>query len=207
MPARSGEVVGSNPPHPRGRFHATGPVIFDCKKGKGELSRTMAVFIGQFVLTADLLNKIAVPLLKKQYPFLQEIAFRVTDDFVVAEVRGNYSLIGFRAFAAVRLREFIFEPGSYHIELQLSLAMQPRLLKPLLVELLKKRFTQQPGVDWEGDSLRFEPAVMPFFLQLMEEQTLKEIFLKLEIRRGEGDDRGMAFNLYLHGKDKGREQP
>jgi hypothetical protein len=68
----------------------------------------MALFMGQFLISGELLNKVAAPLLKKQYRFLRELSFRIVDDFVMAEIAGRYNLLGFKGFVAVHLLEFFF---------------------------------------------------------------------------------------------------
>jgi hypothetical protein len=158
----------------------------------------MALFMGQFLISGELLNKVAAPLLKKQYRFLRELSFRIVDDFVMAEIAGRYNLLGFKGFVAVHLLEFFFARTVCRIDLRLSVEMRPRFLKPLLMSLLKKKLSRRPGVSWSGSRLRLEPAEMPFFSQINEKPAWRELFSILEITRDGQDSRGLLFNLYLH---------
>ncbi len=158
----------------------------------------MALFMGQFLITGELLNKVAAPLLKKQYRFLQKISFRIVDDFVLAEFSGRYSLLGFKGFVAAHLLEFIFGSSVYRIDLRLSVELRPSFLQPLLLGLLKKKISRRPGVNWSGSRLRLEPAETLFFSQINETPFWRELFSMLEITWEEQERRGLLFNLFLH---------
>lgn len=158
----------------------------------------MAVYIGQFLLTAELLNKVAAPLIKERYRFLQAITFRIVDDFVMAEISGRYSLLGFKGFITVHLLEFVFGRAAYRIELSFSLELSPRFLKPLVVGLLKKKLSDRPGVSRVASRLRLDLDKMPFFKQFQEGTGGGAFFSLLEITWDKQDSRGLLVNLYLH---------
>lgn len=157
----------------------------------------MAVFIGRILLTAELLNEIAAPLIKNKYRIIKTLTFRIVDDSVVAEAAGKYSLIGFKSFAALRLCRFHLGPSLYRIEIQLSVEMQPRFLKPLLMVWLKRRLFHQPGLDYSENLLQIELAGMPLFRQLIKRPLWGDLISKFKITRGAQDPRGLLFNLYL----------
>lgn len=157
----------------------------------------MPVFIGQFLLTGELLNKVAAPLIKNRCRFLHEISFRIVDDFVTAEISGRYSLLGFKGYLAVHLLEFLFGRSVYRIDLRLSVDLWPRFLKPLIAHLLKRKLSRLSGVSWTGNRIHLEPAKMPFFSQIEKTPPWGELFSLLEITRDDRDGRGLLFNLYL----------
>jgi hypothetical protein len=157
----------------------------------------MALFMGQLLITGELLNKVAAPLFKRKYPFLRELSLKIVDDFVTAEIAGRYKLLGFKGYVAVHLIEFIFEPSVYRVDLQLSTELQPRFLRPLFMALLRKQLLRRPGVSWSGHCLSLDLAEMPFFLRIREMPAWGELFSMLEITRDK-DSRGLLFNLFLH---------
>lgn len=157
----------------------------------------MAVFIGHFLLTPALLNKTAAPLLKRQYRYLEELSFRIVDDFVIAEITGRYHLFGFAGSVALHLLGFLFGPSGYRMELRLSAEIRPRLMKPVLLSLIRKEVARLPGVSWSGKGIGLELVEMPLFLQIRKAPPWNDIFSKLEVVREEKDSRGLLFTLYL----------
>ncbi len=159
----------------------------------------MTIFIGQFLVTAGLLNRLAAPLIKERYRFIKEISFRIVDSHIVVWTAGRRSLIRFRGFAAARLVEFVFEPSAHRAGIRLNLEMQPRLLSPLFNRLLKKELTSRPGVSWSGDRLQLELDEMPSFTAIIRGTPGNSFFSQIEIaREKQGTKGGLLFNLYLH---------
>ncbi len=157
----------------------------------------MAIFIGRFLLTAELLNRAASPLIKKQYRFLKDLSFRIKDDYITAEMRGSYSLLSFEGFVALRLLEFIFCSPVYRVDLQLSAEVRPRFLRPLMISLLKREFARLPGVNWRGDQLRLDLAEMPFFVQVKEARAWCGLFSKLRANWDADEKGGLLFNFHF----------
>ena len=158
----------------------------------------MAVFVGQFLLTAPLLNRVAAPLIRRHYPFIKGLSFRVADDFIIAEIVGRYSLFSFKGLVAVHLLEFIFQPSRYHISLKLSMEMEPRFLRPLLTAYLKRTISRIPGLNWSGDRLSLDLEEFPFFARIRGTPVWGELLSGLRISHGKQDVRGLPFDLYLH---------
>lgn len=157
----------------------------------------MALFIGQFLITGDMLSGVAAPLLQRKFPFLRKLSLTLDGDIIMAEIAGRYKLLGFKGHAKVRLLEFSFTPSLYRIELQLSAELRPSFLGPLLLGRLRKELSRRPGVSWSGRRLSLELAKMPFFRRIKEAPSWGELFSRLEIARGR-DSRGLLFNLFLH---------
>lgn len=159
----------------------------------------MAIFIGQFLVTAGLLNRVAAPLIRERFRFIKELTFRITGNHITARIAGRRSFLRFKGFAAARLVEFTFDPPLYRAGLRLNLEMQPRFLEPLFVNLLKNELDRLPGMDWSGDRLQLEFAEMPFFTQIIEERPWNSILSRIEIAPGEHGAKGeLSFNIYLH---------
>jgi len=69
----------------------------------------MALYIGQFLLTGELLNRVAAPLLLERYRFLNDLSFQIVDYTIMAEISGRYSPIDFKGLVAADLLQFKFE--------------------------------------------------------------------------------------------------
>ena len=70
----------------------------------------MALYIGQFLLTGKLLNRVAAPLLLERYRFLNDLSFQIVDYTITAKISGRYSLIDFKGLVVADLLQFKFEP-------------------------------------------------------------------------------------------------
>lgn len=173
-------------------------MMCDRSKERERCIKAMAVFIGHFLLTSELLNKMAAPLLKRKYRYLEELSFRIVDDFVIAEIAGRYHLLGFAGSVALHLLEFLFGSSGYRIELRLSAEIRPRLMKPVLMSLIRKEVARLPGVSWSGKGIRLELVEMPLFLQIREAPPWNSIVSGLEVVREEKESRGLLFTLYLN---------
>lgn len=158
----------------------------------------MALYLGQFLLTGELLDRVAAPAIMKRYRFVHSISFRIVDHFVIAEISGRYSLIGFKGFVAAHLVKFNFGRSVYRVELELSVDLRPRFLNPLLTGLLKKKLDRRPGLTWAESRIQLELAKMPFFKQIKERLPDDSLFSQLEIIRDGQGGGGMLFKIYLN---------
>lgn len=159
----------------------------------------MALYIGQFLLTGKLLNRVAAPLLLERYRFLNDLSFQIVDYTIMAEISGRYSPIDFKGLVAADLLQFKFEPSVYRVDLKLSLDLRPRILNPLIAGLLKKSLAGQPGITWSESQLTLELDKMPSFTALEERLGGVDLFSLLQVTHDQQDGgRGILFNLYLN---------
>lgn len=159
----------------------------------------MTLYLGQFLLTGELLNRIAVPLLLERYRFLNDLSFEIADQMVTAGVSGRYTLIAFKGSVSAHLLQFNFKPSAYRVVLKFSTDLRPRVLNPLIAGLLEKNLAGRPGITWSESRLYLELDKMPFFSGARERLGGKALLQLLQItyeQQDSGD--GMLFNLYLN---------
>lgn len=164
---------------------------------------TMALYLGQFFLTGELLDRVAVPPIMDRCRFLSKISFEVADRVITAAVAGRYALIRFGGTISAGLQGFECRPPSYRVVLTPYLDLQPRMLNPLIGALLKKNLAGRPGIDWSGKRLCLELAGWPFFAPAAEKLCGDNFFLKLGDVPASPGRGGILFNFYLDDLSRG----
>lgn len=162
----------------------------------------MALYLGHVLLSGELLNRMAVPLLLGRYRFLNDLSFEVAGRTVTARLAGRYARIGFRGSIAARLLPFGGPAPACRTEWQLTFDLRPRLLNPLLAALLGKQVSGRPGMAWGDGRLSLKLNELPF-MRTAREMLGGAMFLAAlpADPDPDGPGRGLRFDLYLHSPD------
>ncbi|HHW74962.1 MAG TPA: hypothetical protein GX744_06875 [Firmicutes bacterium] len=158
----------------------------------------MALYVGKFLLTGEFLNRVAAPYLLGHYRFLSELTFRVAGSTIAARVAGRYTLLRFKGSISAELLQFRFQPSAHRVLVELSLDLQPHMIKPLVLSLLEKNLASRDGVTWSGQRLSLDLDRLPFFNALRDSPGGDNILSLLRINPDERTrSDGITFNIYL----------
>lgn len=157
----------------------------------------MSVFLGQVVITAELLNKIVKPFILSRQPVVSSIDFLLEKGEIIFRARGRY-LLQFRAAGTVNIVRFNFGPGGHILTLAVEVHLYPRYLTLLARNPLEKVFAEQPGLRFRGNLLEVDLKKIPL-LAAIGKITLggAELFSLLEITAAGRSEEGLLFDLSL----------
>lgn len=157
----------------------------------------MNLYLGQIVLTGELLDRVLAPVLLRRYRFLNRLRFEIAENTITAQLAGRYALFRFSGFVSAELLlPGNGEPDS-RIDLKLYLELRPRFLNLPARSLLKKYLTGRPGITWSVNRLSLDLEKASTLAEPRESLgggSIASLFrVSLEKNRGSG----IPVNLYL----------
>lgn len=157
----------------------------------------MSLYLGQVIITAELLNRFAAPLLLRRYRLLKQLRFSISSNSITAQLSGNYSYFKFSgALSAELLLPGVGEREDC-LDLNLHLNLRPRLLNPVAQRLIKKYTAHYPGISYSGERLCINPGAIAFFTEPRESLGGSSIFSFFRASPGENGGSGIPLNLYI----------
>lgn len=157
----------------------------------------MSVFLGQIVVTAELLNKVVKPFILSRQSVLSSIDFLLEKGNITFKARGKY-LLQFKASGSVDIVRFNFGTAGYNLTLAVDLKFYPRHLALLARNPLEKVFAEQPAIRFRGNLLEVELKRIPLLAAIGKIQLAgAELFSLLEVTAAGKSEEGLLFNLSL----------
>ncbi|HOL16466.1 MAG TPA: hypothetical protein PLZ49_09825 [Bacillota bacterium] len=157
----------------------------------------MSVFIGQVVVSTELMNKVVKPLILNQQSVLSDIEFRVDRGAITFRARGKY-FVQFRAEGAARIISFNFGPGGHNLTLAVEIKLYPRVLDLFARNPLEIIFAGQPGMRIKGTIMQIDLREVPWVASIGKTPVGgADIFSWLEVAFAGKSEAGLLFNFSL----------
>lgn len=157
----------------------------------------MPLYLGQIVLTGELLDRMLAPALLRRYRFLNRLRFEIAENTITAQLAGRYANFRFGGSVSAELLLPGNREGKNRLEFDLWLNLRPRFFNPPARQLLKKNIAGRPGISWSGRRLSLDPENISFFTKSRDNLGGNSIASLFKVSPEKNQGSGIPFNLYL----------